>query len=112
MVTGVVIDGQGNQVYFRLRDLFWFGLLVYLVSTLVFLYFRLAPKFANMPAGLENVERLKAFSLQYPGLSRELSLGSIDLETVTYRELKKVEKQVNRRVISVASKSMVGRCQK
>lgn len=112
MLSGVVIDRQDDEVYLHLTDLFRFGLLVYLVSTLVFFYFRLAPRFASMPAGMENIERLKVFILQYPGLSRELSVCSIDLETVTYGELKKIQKQVNRRLISVASKSIVKRRQK
>jgi hypothetical protein len=112
MATGVEIDRQDGNVYFRLKELFWFGLLVYVVSTVVFLYFRLAKRFLNMLAGEENIERFKAFCLQYPALSKDLSLNTIKLETLTYKELKKIEKQVNRRMLSLASKAMLGRGQK
>jgi hypothetical protein len=109
MVTGVEIDHQSNEVYFRLKELFWFGLLAYLISTSAFLYIRMSRKFSNLPAGEENIDRLKGFCIQYPDLAKDMSLDAINHKTITYGELKKIQKQVNRRLISFASKAIVGR---
>lgn len=113
-LTGVFLMGAGvtpetldGGLYLILRDLFWFGLIVYVVSAMAFLYLRLAPRFRRMPAGSENLKRLQAFISDYPELSQELALDNLLNESVTFGELKKIQKEANRKVVKAATKTLV-----
>lgn len=113
-LTGVLLMGAGaapealeTEIHLVSGDFFWFGLIVYVVSSTAFLYLRLAPRFKRMPAGTENLKRLQAFISDYPAISEEMSLGNLLNESVTFGELKGVQKEANRKVVKAVMKSLV-----
>jgi len=62
-----------------------------------------------MNAGVENMERLRNFVENYPDIAKELLLDVLLREGATFGQLKKIQKDANRKIVQVASNSIIGR---
>ncbi|MFA0809530.1 hypothetical protein [Microbulbifer epialgicus] len=109
MLSGVSSKRISEKLYLVLDNFFWMGLILYVVSIVVFLYFRLAPRFNRMSMGQDNLKRLIDFIEEYPTIAREMSLEKYITGPVTFGKLKEVQKEANRKVVEVAKNSLIRR---
>ena len=109
MFTDAKVLTTEQGIFISLEPMFWVGLVTYIVSTLGFIYLKIAPRFKSMPAGAENMERLRVFVSNYPEIAKELSLDSLLRKGATFGQLKKVQKDANRKLVQVASKTLIRR---
>jgi len=107
--TGVKVLTTPQGVFVSIGVMFWVGLCIYSVSTLGFLYLKFAARFKRMNAGVENMERLRNFVENYPDIAKELLLDVLLREGATFGQLKKIQKDANRKIVQVASNSIIGR---
>ncbi len=107
MFTGVKALTTPQGIYISVDAMFWVGLGAYLISTMGFLFLKIHPRFKRMPAGADNMVRLENFIGSYPDIAKELSLETLLRDGATFGQLKKIQKDANRKVVQMASKSIV-----
>lgn len=107
MFTGVKVLTTPQGIYVSIETMFWVGLGEYLISTMGFLFLKIHPRFKRMPAGADNMVRLENFIGSYPDIAKELSLDILLRDGATFGQLKKIQKDANRKVVQKASKSIV-----
>jgi hypothetical protein len=88
--------------------MFWIGVLVYLCSSIILIFLKVSKRFKRFPAGIENMERLRAFSEKYPSIAQELSLNKALSNGASYGQLIKIKKIANRKLVKMASTTFTG----
>jgi hypothetical protein len=109
MFTGVKALTTPQGIFISVEIMFWIGLGAYLISTIGFIFLKVHPRFKRMPASADNINQLKNFIGNYPDIAIELSLETLLKDGTTFGHLKKIQKDANRKVVQMASKSIVRR---
>lgn len=99
------ITEQGVEV--TLDQVFTLGIVLYIASSLVFLYLKLSARIRRLPAGEANLQALSQFIARYPDISKEHDLERLCVKETTYGQLKDIQKVVNRSLVRLASRTIM-----
>jgi|TARA_R110002072_G_scaffold303138_1_gene495408 hypothetical protein len=108
IVSNVTIQKTNEGIFISLGLMFWIGVLVYLCSSIILIFLKVSKRFKRFPAGIENMERLRAFSEKYPSIAQELSLNKTLSNGASYGQLIKIKKIANRKLVKMASTTFTG----
>lgn len=99
------VTSSGVEV--TLGEIFTIGIVLYVVSTMTFLYLKLSPGIKRLPAGEKNLKNLDQFIAEHPGIALELDLNRFRCKETTFGQMKEIKKITNKSLVKLASKTIM-----